>query len=80
MKLREVSDSRLFRGFGRKIDEEGKWGCNYARIRGALSTVITKNLAFINISEFFFGCILGRLAEKIIFVKDFKEILGKNIY
>jgi hypothetical protein len=54
MKIREVSDSRLFRGFGRKIDEEGKSGCNYARIRGALSTVITKNLAFINISGFFF--------------------------
>ncbi len=44
----------------------------WSGIGEGVGRVITKNLAFINISAFFLGCILGRLSEKFIFVKDLK--------
>ena len=69
-----MSGSRLFRASGRKMEKEGAIGYFLGGRRGAWEVVITKNLAFINISGFFFVCILGRVPEKFIFVWDLMKI------
>ncbi len=74
-----MSGGRLFRAFGRKTEKEGAIAYFLGGRRCAKEAVITKNLAFINISGFFFACILGRVSEKIIFVWDLLKKLKKHL-
>ena len=74
-----MSRSRLFRAVGRKTEKEGGVGYFLGGRRGDWEVVITKNLAFINISGFFFACILGRVPEKFIFVWDLLKKLKKHL-